>query len=184
MVTHQSKSSARYQELTALFCQGIAGDSAKYQRFLCEITPILRRVVLKKLPAADAEDTVQEILISIHKARHTYDGNRPIMPWLFAITQFRINDALRRVYAGARHESVDIDDLADVLPDVTETESSNESIDDMLKNVPEREQKILTMMHVEGYTAKETGNRLGMKESAVKVAAHRAIKKLREKIGA
>lgn len=54
----------------------------------------------------------------------------------------------------------------------------------MLKDVPEREQKILTMMHVEGYTAKETGVRLGMKESAVKVAAHRAIKKLREKIGA
>ena len=39
------------------------------------------------------------------------------------------------------------------------------------------------MMHVEGFTAKEVGMKLGMKESAVKVAAHRAIKKLRGQLG-
>ena len=38
-------------------------------------------------------------------------------------------------------------------------------------------------MNVEGYTAKEVGAKLGMKESAVKVAAHRAYKKLRERLG-
>jgi DNA-directed RNA polymerase specialized sigma24 family protein len=38
-------------------------------------------------------------------------------------------------------------------------------------------------MHVEGYTAKEVGVKLNMNESAIKVAAHRAIKKIREKFG-
>jgi RNA polymerase sigma-70 factor (ECF subfamily) len=38
-------------------------------------------------------------------------------------------------------------------------------------------------MHVEGYTAKEVGKKMGMNESAVKVAAHRAIKKIRGKFG-
>jgi DNA-directed RNA polymerase specialized sigma24 family protein len=38
-------------------------------------------------------------------------------------------------------------------------------------------------MHVEGYTAKEIGNQSGMNESAVKVAARRAIKKIRERFG-
>ncbi len=183
MVTSGSKKSDKYAEFTTIFRAGLAGDALAYNHFLQAITPILRRVALKKLPAADAEDALQEILISIHKARHTYDGERPIMPWLLAIAQFRINDALHKVYAGSRRECMNIDELTEVLADVTETASAKESIDAILKDVPEREQRILTMMHVEGYTAKETGQRLGMKETAVKVAAHRAVKKLRETFG-
>ena len=40
------------------------------------------------------------------------------------------------------------------------------------------------MMYVEGFTARETGEKLEMNESAVKVAAHRALKKIREKLKA
>lgn len=126
---------------------------------------------------------MQEILISIHKARHTYDGERPIMPWLASIASFRITDHLRKHYSQMRHQSVDIADFENILTDVTEEASDNESIDELLSDVPEKHKKILTMMHVEGYTAKEVGKQMGMNESAVKVAAHRAIKKIREKFG-
>jgi RNA polymerase sigma-70 factor (ECF subfamily) len=37
-------------------------------------------------------------------------------------------------------------------------------------------------MHQEGYTAKEVAEKIGMTESAVKVAAHRAYKILRERL--
>jgi RNA polymerase sigma-70 factor (ECF subfamily) len=183
MVTHNQKNIDKYSELTKLFQRGLEGDNAAYQSFLKQITPMLRRVVGRKLPNSDVEDTVQEILISIHKARHTFDGERLIMPWLMAIVGYRITDALRKSYATSRRECVDIDELADILADVTEDSDSSESINEILEGVPQREQKILTLMHVEGYTAKETGERMGMKESAVKVAAHRAIKKIREKMG-
>jgi len=183
MVTSHRVTSDKYAELTALFRAGLAGDTVNYNRFLQAITPIMRRAAGKKLPPADAEDALQEILISIHKARHTYDGERPIMPWLLAIAKFRINDSLRKAYAGSRRECVNIDELAESLVGVTESHDGNESIEEILKDVPEREQRILTMMHVEGYTAKETGKYLGMKESAVKVAAHRAVKKIREAFG-
>lgn len=183
MVTPSKTSSDKYAELRTLFHAGLAGDTLSYNRFLQAITPILRRAACRKLSTADAEDALQETLISIHKARHTYDGERPIMPWLMAIAQFRINDALRKAYAGSGRISVNIDDLSEVLADVTEPQGGNESIDEILKNVPERERRILTMMHVEGYTAKEAGVHLGMKESAVKVAAHRAMKRIRETFG-
>lgn len=183
MVTSQTLYLEKHQELTALFRAGLDGDAASYTRFLQTVTPIIRRIACRKLSATDAEDALQEILISIHKARHTYDGERPIMPWLLAIAQFRINDMLRKSYAGSRREMIDIHELAEILPDVTEPASSSESVNVLLENIPEREQRILTMMHVEGYTAKETGVRLGMKESAVKVAAHRAMKKIRERFG-
>ena len=37
-------------------------------------------------------------------------------------------------------------------------------------------------MHQEGYTAKEVAEKIGMNESAVKVAAHRAYKVLRKRL--
>lgn len=173
-----------HAELTRKLLLGLAGDGAAYASFLTQISPILRRLIGRKIPVSEVEDVLQEVLISIHKARHTYDGERPLMPWVMAIAQFRITDALRKAYATSRRECVDIADVEEFLADVTETRDSHESIEEMLTDVPEREQRILTLMHMEGYTAKETGLRLGMKESAVKVAAHRAIKKIREKIGA
>lgn len=168
-------------ELTALFRAGLDGDAASYQKFLQSLTCILRARVGRKLPDADVEDVVQEILISVHKARHTHDGKRPLMPWVMAIARFRMADHLRKLYSRGQHQLLDIDDLKETLADVTIAAPGNEVLDELLTGVPEREQKILTLMHVQGYTAKETGAQLDMKESAVKVAAHRAIKKIRNR---
>lgn len=173
----------KYKDITALFCAGQSGDVASYNRFLQQISPILRRIVAKKTPFSDIEDVLQEILISLHRARHTYDGGRPLMPWVFAIAQFRINDHLRKLYAQPQ-DMVDIDAIAETLgSDVTKAGEENESVEELLKDTPEREKRILTMMYVEGRTAKETAYHMEMKESAVKVAAHRAIKKVRESFG-
>ena len=173
----------KYKDLGGFLVSGLTGNQADYGRFLTTISPILKRMVMKKLASAETEDVVQEILISIHKARHTYDGERPIMPWIAAIASFRITDHLRKHYSQMRHQMVDIADLENILADVTEDGSTNESVDELLQNASEKDKKILTLMHVEGYTAKEVGAQLGMNESAVKVAAHRAVKKIREKFG-
>jgi RNA polymerase sigma-70 factor (ECF subfamily) len=173
----------QYAEMKAMLRAGLGGDQTAYAKFLSTITPMLRRMVGRKIAGSDVEDVVQEILISIHKARHTYDGERPIMPWLSSIASFRITDHLRKHYSQMLHQSVDIADYENILSDVTENTSDSESIDELMEDVPEKHQKILTMMHVEGYTAKEVGAQIGMNESAVKVAAHRAIKKIREKFG-
>ncbi len=159
--------------LTDLIGAGITGNQSAYAEFLTKIMPLMRSVVAKKITSADVEDVLQEVLISIHKARHTYDGERPIMPWLMAIARFRIINHLRKHYAQMRHKTFDLDDWDDV---------TEESIDDLLGEVDAKHKEILTMMHFEGYTAKEVGAKIGMNESAVKVAAHRAIKKIRAKL--
>ncbi|OYW14224.1 MAG: hypothetical protein B7X02_00520 [Rhodospirillales bacterium 12-54-5] len=176
-------STDKYAALTSLFRSGLAGNQADYARFLEQITPLLKRMVARRLNASEVEDVTQEILISIHKARHTYDGLRPIVPWLAAIAQFRMTDHLRKYYAQRQHQTIDIHELQETLANVTEETDGHESIDELLEGVPENHKQILTMMHVEGYTAKEVGARMNMNESAVKVAAHRAIKKIRMKFG-
>lgn len=170
-------------ELIRKMLAGLAGDGAAYTEFLNQLSPILRRIIARKIPMSDVEDVLQEVLISIHKARHTYDGQRPLMPWVMAITSFRVTDYLRKTYSEMRHRQVDIADYENLLEDVTQTTNQTESITEMLNGVGQREHKILSLMHVEGYTAKQVGTQLGMKESAVKVAAHRAIKKIRERLG-
>lgn len=177
MVTPDNK----YNDLLDLYRKGMAGDKEAYGLFLNKITPFLRRIVIRQIGASECEDVVQEILLSIHKARHTYDGTRPLMPWIMAIARFRITDYLRRHYANRRHQTVDIAAYENQLPDVTETTEANESIEELLHGVSEKDKRILTLMHVEGYTAKEVGKQLQMNESAVKVAAHRAIKKMRQR---
>lgn len=172
----------KYQELSALLCAGLAGDNTAYSKFLQKITPILRRMLGRRLANSEIEDVVQEVLISVHKARHTYDGERPFMPWLVSIARFRIADHLRKHYAQMQHQTMDIADLEESLADVTEEGSSNESIDELLHDVPDKQRQILELMHVDGYTAREVGIKMQMNESAVKVAAHRAIKKIREKL--
>lgn len=178
MVTSPDK----YAELTALFSAGVAGDTVSYNKFLQKTLIILRRIIAKRLPNSDVEDVAQEALISVHKARHTYDGKRPLMPWLLAIMSFRVNDHLRKLYAQS-YENIELDTIAEIIGNnVISPHGETESLDELLKDVPERQKRILTMMYVEGHTAKETGKQLNMKESAVKVAAHRAIRKIRERL--
>lgn len=168
-------------KLTRDLLAGLAGDSVAYARFLSDLSPRLRRVIARKIPPSEIEDVLQETLVSIHKARHTYDGNRPLIPWVMSIASFRMTDHLRKTYRERRHRHVDITDYENLLEAVTNTPAESELMTEMLEVLEQRERKILSLLHVEGYTAKQAGAQLGMKESAVKVAAHRAIKKIRER---
>ncbi len=47
---------------------------------------------------ADVEDVVQDILLTLHAIRHTYDPSRPFKPWLVAVARRRIVDRLRVEY--------------------------------------------------------------------------------------
>lgn len=160
-----------------------ADDKASYAEFLTLTSRMLRGFVARRVPPADAEDVLQEILISLHKARHTYDGTRLALPWVMAIAHYRLADYLRRHYSQMRHKQVDISEVENMLlEEVTESSATSESISEEVKNLGARQQKILHLMHSEGYTAREVGSQLGMNESAVKVAAHRAYKQIRMKL--
>lgn len=162
----------------------LRGDQRAYASLLKETTRFLRPFITKRLNlASEVDDLLQEILISIHKARHTYDGNRPYKPWVYAIARFRLQDYLRAHYSDQLRHAVELSEVEEILPEyVTESGFSYESIKEEVRKLPEKQATILQLMHQEGYTAKEVAEKLGMNESAVKVAAHRAYKILRNKL--
>jgi RNA polymerase sigma-70 factor (ECF subfamily) len=170
--------------MEALMRQSLEGDKRAYAELLRETARLLRPFLMKRLSfESEAEDVLQEILISIHKARHTYDGLRPYKPWAYAIARFRLQDYLRMHYADQLRHAVDISDLENNLhEDVTDSAISYESISGEIQKLPEKQAAILQLIHQEGCTAKEAAEKLEMSESAVKVAAHRAYKVLRQKL--
>lgn len=160
------------------------GDKHAYGELLRETARLLRPYFSKRLSFdSEVDDLLQETLISIHKARHTYDGERPYKPWVYAIAKFRLQDYLRMHYADHLRHAEELSGFeTDYQDDVTETGLSYESISAEVERLPAKQAAILRMMHQEGYTTKEVAERLGMNESAVKVAAHRAYKVLRQKL--
>lgn len=170
--------------LAALMQQSLNGDQRAYAELLRETSRLLRPFLARRLHFThEVDDLLQEILISVHKARHTYDGERPYKPWVYAIAKFRLQDYLRAHYADQLRHAEDYDELEESLPEhVTETAISYESISGEVEKLPGKQAEILRLMHQEGYTAKEVAARLGMNESAVKVAAHRAYKVLRSRL--
>jgi RNA polymerase sigma-70 factor (ECF subfamily) len=170
--------------LAALMRQSLNGDKHAYAEILQETSRFLRPFLAKRLSFTnEVDDLLQEILISIHKARHTYDGKRPYKPWVYAIAKFRLQDHLRTHYADQLHHADDISELEDYLHEnVTESAITYESISGEVEKLPQKQATILQLMHQEGYTAKEVAKKLGMNESAVKVAAHRAYRVLRQKL--
>lgn len=169
--------------LENLMAKAQKGDKAAYRQVFQEILPRLRSFVGNKLNRAeDAEDVVQEILISIHKASHTYDPARSFNPWMYAIASYRVSDFLRSHYRkGDERGAVDFDDLSHSLPNeknVTNSYETNEYLEKALEKLPKKQSKILRMMKIKGYSVAETAKTMDMSESAVKVSSHRAMKTL------
>lgn len=164
--------------------KALQGDKRAYASVLEQTTRLLRPYLSKRLNnKTEIEDVLQETLISIHRARNTYDGNRPYAPWAFAIARYRLHDHLRAHYADNLRHATDLTEAENIsAQDVTESPLNYESIKEEIDRLPGKQPVILHLIHGEGYTAKEVAEKIGMNESAVKVAAHRAYKVLRKKL--
>jgi len=84
------------------------------------VTPVPRGIGQAKAGGsgeAACEDVLQEVLLAVHLKRHTLDTNAPVRTWLYAITRYKMVDAIR-----ARGREIDepVEDFADVLAAETE----------------------------------------------------------------
>ncbi|MDE2330078.1 MAG: sigma-70 family RNA polymerase sigma factor, partial [Bradyrhizobium sp.] len=88
---------ARDTDWAILMAHAQDGDRSAYQRLLQEITPYLRSLAARRhRDPSDIEDAVQDILLTVHAIRHTFDPTRPFGPWLVTIANRRFIDRLRR----------------------------------------------------------------------------------------
>lgn len=159
------------------------GDRQAYEALLTQVAKLVHAFVRRRVGDAPwLEDVVQESLVALHRARHTYDGSRPFAPWMYAIVQNRLVDALR-----AQRRRL----LREVHPDATVEPSGRASQErDALRadvrravaGLPDRQRQVIELLKFEDLSVRDVAARLGMSEANVKVTAHRGYRALRRQI--
>lgn len=174
---------SRNEQWSRLAAQAQDGDRRAFDALLRDLVPFIRSVLAGTLSDRDAiEDIVQDVLISVHKSLGTYSSDRPFKPWLKAIIGFRRTDCLRRYYKDRKNMQTSLDEHEFLAADVTDAPVTGElkDIESALSGVPEKQRKIFTMLKIEGYSANEVADEMGMSISAVKVSAHRTMNRLKD----
>jgi RNA polymerase sigma-70 factor, ECF subfamily len=176
----------RQDRLRALLVAAQHGDGQAYAGFLRELTPYLRAYFRRRLQTLpdDVEDLVQETLLAVHNARHTYDAGHPVSAWVYAIARYKMVDLMRgRAGREALHDPLD-EEGAELLTEAEPAAAeARRDLRVLLQQLPERQRLPIEYVKIEGLSVAEAAQRIGLSESAVKVGIHRGLRMLAALIG-
>ena len=166
-----------------LMAQAQGGDRDAYRCLLTEITPYLRALTQRQhRDSRDVEDSVQDILLTVHSIRHTYDPARPFKPWLVAIGRRRIIDRLR-VNARGRLRETELTEehetFSEAATNIHEVQSDTRRLRQAMESMPAGQREAIRLLKMEEKSLKEASAESGMSVAALKVSVHRAVKALR-----
>ena len=180
-------SAARDRDRAALMARAQAGEREAYRRLLEEITPFIRALASRHLrDVSEVEDTVQDVLLTIHVIRHTYDPSRPFAPWLAAIANRRIVDRLRTQARSSLRRTPLNSKLETSLvaePKLEYTGSDAAVLHTAIECLPAGQRQAIKLLKLEEMSLREAAAQSGMSIAALKVATHRAVSSLRKMLG-
>lgn len=165
------------------------GDSRAYTELLRGLVPRIRRMVRNQrgfVGESDIEDLVQEVLLSVHQARASYDPSRPFAPWLGAIVRHRLADGARRhARTVAREVAFDETQVTSTGQGTNNegTDSDAATLRRAVRALPDGQRKAIELLKLRGLSLEEASAVTGSSKSALKVATHRAMTALKGKLG-
>ena len=172
------------ERLKTLFLRGLQGDARRYHQFLDKLSAYLRGYLRKRLYNLQdhIEDIVQETLLAVHNARHTYRADQPLTAWVHAIARYKMMDFFR---TRARNEGLNdaLDDYQEIFANTdVEPADAQRDIGKLLALLPERQRVPIMHVKLQGLSVSQTAQVTGLSESAVKIGIHRGLKALAVKI--
>ncbi|MEQ1770451.1 MAG: sigma-70 family RNA polymerase sigma factor [Devosia sp.] len=186
---HSSARAETDLRLTAAMAAAQAGDRAAYELVLRECVPIVQRIARHQGAGPDfLDDVVQDVLVTIHGARASYDPARPFTAWLTAITQRRTIDILRkRTRRGAREIHAPLVFETHAGPDNPEGDAVRNDeaahLHALVDALPEGQREAVRELALDENSLEDASKSTGRTKSALKVNLHRAIKSLRARMG-
>jgi len=163
------------------------GDRGAYEKLLLELLPHVRRQVARRVRDAHSrEDIVQNVFVSLHRARHTYRGERAFAPWLYAIIRnASIDFARAQGRQSARELSLEAPGMQEpsIAPDDTADEGLSPALERALASLPATQREAVELIHLEELSVAEAAARAGVSAGALKVRAHRGYRALRALLG-
>jgi RNA polymerase sigma-70 factor, ECF subfamily len=177
---------ARDQQLAGLLILAQGGDQAAYESFLREASGMLRAFLARRMTSASdrVEDVLQETLLTVHRARHSFLPGRPVGPWLYAICEHRMVEFYRRHRRiQALEASTDPPEIAMADELESEGEGFGALVREALMKLPRKQRVIIERLKLHDLSVKEVALQSGMSESAVKVTAFRGYEGIRKMLG-
>ncbi len=171
---------------SAWMAEAQAGDGAAYQALLRNCLPVIKSVVRRSgVPADRVDDAVQDVLLTIHRARQTYDPRRSFTAWMTVIAERRSIDLLRRirrqdlreVHAPLEFEN-HADETADPTHGIVRAEVSG-SVARALESLPARQREAVQHLVLEERSLVDAAGLTRRSKVSLKVNLHRALKALR-----
>jgi RNA polymerase sigma-70 factor (ECF subfamily) len=158
------------------------GDAAAYRLFLTSVTPFIGSVVRNRGISADVDDVVQDVLLTIHRIRHTYEPGRPVKPWLAAIAGRRAIDAMRRRGRSSGrevHNHHAYETFADPDANNGEAVDTASELARMTSGLSPGQKEALDLVKMKELSLTEASAVSGKSVASLKVNIHRAIRKMR-----
>jgi RNA polymerase sigma-70 factor (ECF subfamily) len=156
-----------------------AGDPdavrAVYRRYAGAVHTVARSVVGPD--EALCADVVQQTFTKAWRAARTFDSDRSLGPWLYAIARRTAIDALRserRPTRGDHAPETDVEVVTLSFEQAWEAHEVRSALDDL----PPDEREVVRLAHLLGLSHAEVADRLGVPLGTVKSRMHRAHRRL------
>jgi RNA polymerase sigma-70 factor (ECF subfamily) len=167
-----------------------AGDQAAYGALLRDCVELIEKVARRQgVPADRIDDAVQDTLLTIHRARQTYDPTRSFSAWLRVLAQRRAVDlmrktgrqAVREVHAPLAYERHADESAANLrtAPGADAARRLGEAVADL----PLRQREAVQLLVLQERSLADTAAATGRSRGSLKVNLHRALKSLRARLG-
>jgi RNA polymerase sigma-70 factor, ECF subfamily len=157
-----------------------SGDEAAFTEIFRDVQPALLRYVQVLAPGA-AEDIAGDTWLQVVAGFGAFDGEeRAFRAWVFTIARHRAVDWGRsrarrsRIPLSAVSERLTSPDTADVVLERISTRAVLESI----ASLPRDQAEIVLLRVVAGLDTADVARIVGKSQGAVRVAAHRALRRL------
>ncbi len=159
----------------AIVQQVLQGDRAAYrlivERYQNTVFACARAVTGND---ADAKDAAQEAFIRLYRHLAQFDPRRPLKPYLM-----RIAVNCSRNINGTRRGWEPLEETSEAVAPADATEPERHAtVRELVERLPQTLREVCALFYFAEHSCKEVAEILQMSESAVKVALHRARKKL------
>lgn len=127
-----------------------------------------------------SEDLTSSVFVKAWRGRGGFDGGS-VQAWLYRIARNVLTDHWRRKQAVSLEHAEELaDEHSRTVAERLDIEQEIGTLRSALSRLPHETQELVRLRFIEGLSARETGQRLGMSEGSVRVAQYRALQRIRK----
>ena len=146
-----------------------------------DVAARLRPFVANRVASSDIDDVVQDVLVRMHRGLPTLRDEDRFAAWMFQVARNAIADKARK-HTPTPIDPADLDDTS-AQPDDSDREAATAlagCVSLFVAQLPSPYREAITLVELEGKTAKEAAEMVGISVSGMKSRVQRGRAQLRE----